>query len=1036
MLKRVHRRLLLALTALLMVLSVSAFPLSSSASAKTLNEMNVSEASGAMGYYYALRTCVRRAIAASEFNQESLNKQAYFGDERVILGGQFISNDGNWDGYDNCNPTKDKSPGEDSGWVRDAITTLGYSDARDFLCHVMNSSNSTAYDSCRTGQGSLSTYGFVKKTQDEREAAFSASVGKRVFGTTEPLNTTRANIVMQNILYNTFYKLCQPTDYSGGTIGSDLKQLAVKQYQASSNSYVDKQVLVKTSRLSQRTGIIEANPAGMNRELSCSEMPANISRFADLATADLSNVPSSFLSNINNPNVPAGETSKPGQTTCVIDGVGWIVCGMSKWLAQVMDGVYGLLTLYLTTPSVNTDIKNEANTLYRVWSVMRNIANVAFVIAFLIIIYSQLTGMGINNYGIKKIMPRLIVAAVLVNASYWITAIAVDLSNITGSGIYNLIRGISHNLGGITIASNAWEISLTALLAGGSVAVTGGAIAATAAAVGAGVVTGGTLAMAALWIAIPAVLTGLLAVVIAFAILAARQALIIILIILAPLAFVALLLPNTESMFKAWRKTLMTMLVFYPIFSIIFAGSQMASMIILSTAGGGSGDVFTGKPVGHIVVLALFIQVIPLILAPMLVKFSGGLIGQLASMVNNKSKGLIDRSRKVRDRKVGLARDEVMSNAARTGGRNPFARTARFMGRAYRRTQNDTHVDADRQKVLDSQNQAAYLETGRAAELSTDLKNAQQQVQTLEAEHNFEFEVQKDVDLTYRLNLANQQIEATKLQDQKDYKETLSTASNISGHPMQNLIQDARDADQTLKVTRDAISSADRVLNQEYAEELQNRPQLANLAGGIDPYGATRARSTAKSTVVQAFNDAVKAEKVTMSSMDASQLSAIMRDASQSEERRSAAAGMIPKVGTADDIMNTFDYMGSLGSDPAKQSIQQQFSADLGGRKPTSVGAGAMSNLELGRFADSFDNLTKGRIEGGKLTGAALAGTPVEELTRMSTYASVNKASLSAAARDAVRKQIEDYLTSPQLEGQRPSPEIMKAMQDLSNNLK
>jgi hypothetical protein len=405
-------------------------------------------------------------------------------------------------------------------------------------------------------------------------------------------------------------------------------------------------------------------------------------------------------------------------------------------------------------------------------------------------------------------------------------------------------------------------------------------------------------------------------------------------------------------------------------------------------------------------------------------------------MVNNKGKGLIDRSRKVRDRKLGLAANEIMGNAANARGRNPFARTARFMGRTYRRSQNDNRVDADRQKILDSQNQGAYLETGRAAQLSTGLKNAQQKVQTLEAEHNEEFEIQKDVDLTYRLNVANQVVEATKLQDQKRYRETLANATNITGHPDADRIQKARDAEQTINLTRDAIGSADRVLKQEYAEELRNRPGLANYAGGIDTYGATRVRANAQSTVVQAFNDAVKAEKVTMSSMDAGQLNTIMRDTTESAERRSAAAGMIPKVGTADDIMNTFDYMGTLTTDPSGSSIQQQFSADLGGRKPTSVGAGAMSQLELGRFTDTFDNLTKGRIEGGKLTGAGLASTPVEELVRMDRYAAANNASLNAGAKAALRQQINDYLTSPQLQGQRPAPEIIKAMQDLENSLR
>ena len=63
---------------------------------------------------------------------------------------------------------------------------------------------------------------------------------------------------------------------------------------------------------------------------------------------------------------------------------------------------------------------------------------------FLFIIYSEATGNGfgaMNNYSIKKTLPRLIMFAALVNLSCWICAAAVEVSNIVGSGMYNLFAG-------------------------------------------------------------------------------------------------------------------------------------------------------------------------------------------------------------------------------------------------------------------------------------------------------------------------------------------------------------------------------------------------------------------------------------------------------------------------------------------------------------------------------------------------------------------------------------------------------------------
>ena len=53
----------------------------------------------------------------------------------------------------------------------------------------------------------------------------------------------------------------------------------------------------------------------------------------------------------------------------------------------------------------------------------------------LIVIFSYLTGIGINNYRIKQILPRLILTAILVNLSFIVCLLAVDASNILGSSL-------------------------------------------------------------------------------------------------------------------------------------------------------------------------------------------------------------------------------------------------------------------------------------------------------------------------------------------------------------------------------------------------------------------------------------------------------------------------------------------------------------------------------------------------------------------------------------------------------------------------
>ena len=108
-------------------------------------------------------------------------------------------------------------------------------------------------------------------------------------------------------------------------------------------------------------------------------------------------------------------STNQGTTSCALEGIGWVICPATNFLAGAMDWMFDILSSFLTVRPVQT---TQDNALFRSWSVMRNFANVAFVIAFLIIIYSQITGVGITNYGLKRLLPRLIIAAILVNISY------------------------------------------------------------------------------------------------------------------------------------------------------------------------------------------------------------------------------------------------------------------------------------------------------------------------------------------------------------------------------------------------------------------------------------------------------------------------------------------------------------------------------------------------------------------------------------------------------------------------------------------
>ncbi len=254
-------------------------------------------------------------------------------------------------------------------------------------------------------------------------------------------------------------------------------------------------------------------------------------------------------------NKDGGEDSK---SRCAIDGIGWIICPVVNFLADISDDSAGILAKLL---EVNSFILTDRgpDSAFHYWSRIRDIANIVFIIVFLIIIYSQVSGLGISNYGIKKLLPKLLMTIVLVNISFYICSILVDISNIIGSSSFNFITSLggggSGPEGGWATKGNWW----TGIAAG----VIGTATA---------FFVLGTLISGLVFIVVTATVTVFL--------LGARHALVIFTIILSPLAFVALLLPSTEGLFKKWWGFFKTLLLLYPAVGLLYGACNLGATVI------------------------------------------------------------------------------------------------------------------------------------------------------------------------------------------------------------------------------------------------------------------------------------------------------------------------------------------------------------------------------------------------------------------------------------------------------------------------
>lgn len=384
--------------------------------------------------------------------------------------------------------------------------------------------------------------------------------------------------------------------------------------------------------------------------------------------------------------IPNYETQDP---SCSLEWLGYVVCPISRFLATITDKAFDALqVLFVIRPLAPESQAGEA--LYASWSVFRNIANVAFIIAILAIVLSYVTSMGIDNYGIKRMLPRIVVAAILVNVSYFICILAVDIANILGDSLQKVLIAIAPSGSDPNFAQDAWVtiVENVLVVGAGGAAVAGAAIYASFAAL------------------VPMLTSVALSLLLTVFLLTARYAIILILIIIAPLAFVAYLLPNTQKWFSKWLSSFTMLLALYPIIAVIYGGSTLAGLIVIGSA------VETQSLT--LVAFGLAIQALPLAITPLIMKLGGGILNRFGGVVS--SQGLFKNTKQRADDFAKNAKNRRDIKGLRNTGDNARGGLAGARDKAIQRRYRRSAISGIRQNELNMANRGYVSDyaTGQA----------------------------------------------------------------------------------------------------------------------------------------------------------------------------------------------------------------------------------------------------------------------------------------------------------------------------------
>lgn len=297
------------------------------------------------------------------------------------------------------------------------------------------------------------------------------------------------------------------------------------------------------------------------------------------------------------------ENQKGDECASELHGFGSIICSGQNLFVTITQVLFNTVAKILESQAELT----KENAVRQQWGNLLNVANAILIIAFLVVIYSTATSTGgLSNYDVKKLLPRIIIFAMAINLSYYICMALVDLSNILGHGIFGLFLGGK--------AGDAPQLVDRAKE--------------TAQVISPGVEVITTVAIVAILIFLvgPPIIIALLTILFALVV---RGMALMILVIISPVAIASYLF-NSQGLskgFTMWRDNYIKLLLVYPLFMLVWAGSRVVS------------SLNPNSPDAALAIFGLLMEVICLVAPAMsilpLFKMSGDIMGKATIAAQN-----------------------------------------------------------------------------------------------------------------------------------------------------------------------------------------------------------------------------------------------------------------------------------------------------------------------------------------------------------------------------------------------------------------
>jgi hypothetical protein len=321
---------------------------------------------------------------------------------------------------------------------------------------------------------------------------------------------------------------------------------------------------------------------------------------------------------------------------CVSTGLAIVAFAMFSFTGFLLS-IVGILfnwVIEYTVFQFGTYFGNSTGVLIG-WGILRDVGNIVLLFSFIFLGIQMI--LNLDTLGTRKAISQLLIVALLLNFSLFITEAVIDVSNVLSAALYNQATvGCGTNGSGCSSSSSNFVnngIAGQILQAGGLnnmfTSGNGGTTNADVASQLGNQPTHKLIIYIMLTIFVSVTMVVLLA---AGVMLLIRGIVLVFIMVTSPLGFVATIIPPLQSISETWRRLLISEAFFAPVYLLLVLVSLKITSALENTFGGGSTlvSVLSATNISYTSIILLFALVIGFMIASLMSAKQLGAVGATA----------------------------------------------------------------------------------------------------------------------------------------------------------------------------------------------------------------------------------------------------------------------------------------------------------------------------------------------------------------------------------------------------------------------